>query len=291
MRLLWRLLDDPQTWILGCAIALSVAKIPPAVGQSSAWLRMQVSTGEWSNKFRSLSVAVALFPLLALLSLTGQLLSWGDIVTATTSPLSLTFFLSSTLLLVLFHGTAGRFRPAFCPLTDALLVKETLLPPEAVIERPFLSRRAAPDDVRVAPTGVYVPSPWRYAPIVFVTAHPDDESMFFSPVFTHLAATAEAQRSAQAAFAASPLSAPGPHGPAQHRSFLLYETHVLCLSPGGGGGDPVVRCRELQRAAALLGVNVDNVVRSKPLSFPDSQILSCFTPASPRASLTALFPV
>lgn len=174
---------------------------------------------------------------------------------------------------------------------------------------------------------------WTTVPVVFVTAHPDDEAMFFTPVLTALmqhnerqrrrlrrrhftpaaaatatgAAAATAATATTAAAAASvPLfptnakskskskahvdsaetdtdPAPAPEffvtamessADSESVALLVYAPHVLCLSTGaagagdgaagsggGGDGDALVRCRELQRAAALLGVALDAVVR------------------------------
>ncbi|XP_026194281.1 uncharacterized protein LOC34621723 [Cyclospora cayetanensis] len=67
--------------------------------------------------------------------------------------------------------------------------------------------------------------------VLFVTAHPDDESMFFSPTLSLFAANKEA-----------------------------FEVFVLCLSNGGSAGLGAVRSLELHAAADFFGVPRNNFV-------------------------------
>jgi N-acetylglucosaminylphosphatidylinositol deacetylase len=65
------------------------------------------------------------------------------------------------------------------------------------------------------------------ARLLLVTAHPDDEAMFFAPLLGALARQPPGAR---------------------------VEVHVLCLTSGEGGGCGEVRARELLGAAAALGI-------------------------------------
>ncbi|KAG2258360.1 hypothetical protein Bca52824_077654 [Brassica carinata] len=60
--------------------------------------------------------------------------------------------------------------------------------------------------------------------VMFVIAHPDDESMFFSPTINYLTANA-------------------------------YKIHILCLSTGNADGIGIIRKDELHQACAVLRVN------------------------------------
>lgn len=62
--------------------------------------------------------------------------------------------------------------------------------------------------------------------IVFFTAHPDDESMFFAPTITELS-----------------------------KDNYNNHIHVICLSNGGMDGLGKIREKELQRAATILGID------------------------------------
>lgn len=73
--------------------------------------------------------------------------------------------------------------------------------------------------------------------IVLLTAHPDDEAMFFAPTVTHLTQ---------------------PH--------LGNHLKILCMSTGTAGGVGEVRKKELAKSAALLGLRdkADVIVLDDP---------------------------
>eukprot|EP01057_Protomagalhaensia_wolfi_P000992 Protomagalhaensia_wolfi_Nauph_80__991@NODE_1571_length_1462_cov_1635_486297_g1217_i0_p1_GENE_NODE_1571_length_1462_cov_1635_486297_g1217_i0NODE_1571_length_1462_cov_1635_486297_g1217_i0_p1_ORF_typecomplete_len246_score23_48PIGL/PF02585_17/9_5e31_NODE_1571_length_1462_cov_1635_486297_g1217_i052738 len=68
--------------------------------------------------------------------------------------------------------------------------------------------------------------------VLLVAAHPDDETMFFSPVLNHLRNTLAK--------------------PAQ-------QIHLLCASTGNAMGLGKVRCKELVKAAGVYGISPDSL--------------------------------
>jgi N-acetylglucosaminylphosphatidylinositol deacetylase len=76
--------------------------------------------------------------------------------------------------------------------------------------------------------------------ILLVTAHPDDEVLFFAPTILPLIASKHGYNT----------DYPRPH--------LGAELYSLCLSTGGADGLGPVRALELERSLAVLGVEEGN---------------------------------
>ena len=72
--------------------------------------------------------------------------------------------------------------------------------------------------------------------VLLLTAHPDDECMFFAPTLLGLAAQQE------------------PRGTASSNKRNTYELYSLCLSTGDAEGLGETRKRELARSLDVLGI-------------------------------------
>lgn len=116
---------------------------------------------------------------------------------------------------------------------------------------------------------------------VFVTAHPDDESMFFLP-------TIRAFLSRSASEAGNGDERSSSNSSRGRSSGWNGDVHLLCLSTGNADGLGPVRVKELEQCARVIGIDPRNVVNYQSRVFK----LSCYAFPSIRMRMApALFSV
>eukprot|EP01053_Blabericola_migrator_P001716 Blabericola_migrator_1__1715@NODE_1461_length_4509_cov_58_942593_g963_i0_p3_GENE_NODE_1461_length_4509_cov_58_942593_g963_i0NODE_1461_length_4509_cov_58_942593_g963_i0_p3_ORF_typecomplete_len247_score21_24PIGL/PF02585_17/4_2e30_NODE_1461_length_4509_cov_58_942593_g963_i037064446 len=83
--------------------------------------------------------------------------------------------------------------------------------------------------------------------VLLVTAHPDDECMFFGPIL---------------------------NGLASHLNDSLKQLHILCATTGNAAGLGLVRSKELLQAAAIFRINPKNVHVLDEAGFRDGHVVA-----------------